>query len=231
MEKSFSASFQETARVLTETAIKNNIDPLLGLKENVIIGKLKPAGTGIKDYKRVSPQMVLTKTNFMKKKEPFAEEISDSARLRRLSLYERLQIFSPKKLGKGNKIIDNLYKDWYTLREITLRDTIQYIGNNAFYHFGSSFIQCILMYNILDKEKQNKMNGKNAPINVPIKLSKTEKEILDLIEKQTSITVEDLTDRLNKDRRTITRNIRSLKDKGIIERIGARKTGYWKILI
>ena len=137
MEKSFSASFQETARVLTETAIKNNIDPLLGLKENVIIGKLIPAGTGIKDYKRVSPQMVLTKTNFMKKKEPFAEEISDSARLRRLSLYERLQIFSPKKLGKGNKIIDNLYKDWYTLKEITLRDTIQYIGNNAFYNCKS----------------------------------------------------------------------------------------------
>ena len=52
------ASFQETARVLTEAAIKNKIDPLLGLKENVIIGKLIPAGTGIKDYKKVSPQLV-----------------------------------------------------------------------------------------------------------------------------------------------------------------------------
>ena len=52
------ASFQETARVLTEAAIKNKIDPLLGLKENVIIGKLIPAGTGIKDYKNVSPQTV-----------------------------------------------------------------------------------------------------------------------------------------------------------------------------
>ena len=50
------ASFQETARVLTEAAIKNKIDPLLGLKENVIIGKLIPAGTGIKNYKNVSPQ-------------------------------------------------------------------------------------------------------------------------------------------------------------------------------
>ena len=53
------ASFQETARVLTEAAIKNKIDPLVGLKENVIIGKLIPAGTGIKDYKNVSPQTVI----------------------------------------------------------------------------------------------------------------------------------------------------------------------------
>jgi len=53
------ASFQETARVLTEAAIKNKIDPLVGLKENVIIGKLIPAGTGIKNYKNVSPQTVI----------------------------------------------------------------------------------------------------------------------------------------------------------------------------
>ncbi len=52
------ASFQETARVLTEAAIKNKVDPLIGLKENVIIGKLIPAGTGIKEYKNVSPLTV-----------------------------------------------------------------------------------------------------------------------------------------------------------------------------
>ena len=51
------ASFQETARVLTEAAIKNKVDPLIGLKENVIIGKLIPAGTGMRDYKNVSPQV------------------------------------------------------------------------------------------------------------------------------------------------------------------------------
>ncbi|MEG1973190.1 MAG: DNA-directed RNA polymerase subunit beta', partial [Oscillospiraceae bacterium] len=44
------ASFQETTRVLTEAAIKGKVDPLLGLKENVIIGKLVPAGTGTVDY-------------------------------------------------------------------------------------------------------------------------------------------------------------------------------------
>ena len=47
------ASFQETTRVLTEAAIKGKVDPLLGLKENVIIGKLIPAGTGMSRYKDV----------------------------------------------------------------------------------------------------------------------------------------------------------------------------------
>ena len=49
------ASFQETAKVLTDAAIKNKVDPLIGLKENVIIGKLIPAGTGVKEYKNMSP--------------------------------------------------------------------------------------------------------------------------------------------------------------------------------
>ena len=44
------ASFQETTRVLTDAAIKGKVDPLVGLKENVIIGKLVPAGTGLKMY-------------------------------------------------------------------------------------------------------------------------------------------------------------------------------------
>ena len=47
------ASFQETTKVLTEAAIKGKIDPLIGLKENVIIGKLIPAGTGMKRYRNI----------------------------------------------------------------------------------------------------------------------------------------------------------------------------------
>ena len=47
------ASFQETTRVLTDAAIKGKVDPLIGLKENVIIGKLLPAGTGVDCYNRV----------------------------------------------------------------------------------------------------------------------------------------------------------------------------------
>ena len=47
------ASFQETTRVLTEAAIKGKVDPLIGLKENVILGKLIPAGTGMTRYRNI----------------------------------------------------------------------------------------------------------------------------------------------------------------------------------
>ena len=47
------ASFQETTRVLTEAAIRGKVDPLIGLKENVILGKLIPAGTGMRRYKDI----------------------------------------------------------------------------------------------------------------------------------------------------------------------------------
>ncbi|MCW0953351.1 DNA-directed RNA polymerase subunit beta' [Weissella ceti] len=52
------ASFQETTRVLTDAAIRGKNDPLVGLKENVIIGKLIPAGTGMKQYQAVQPEVV-----------------------------------------------------------------------------------------------------------------------------------------------------------------------------
>ena len=52
------ASFQETSSVLTEAAIKGKVDPLIGLKENIIIGKRIPAGTGMKCYKNIYPEVV-----------------------------------------------------------------------------------------------------------------------------------------------------------------------------
>ena len=52
------ASFQETTKVLTEAAIKGKVDHLLGLKENVIIGKLIPAGTGMACYHGVDVEKV-----------------------------------------------------------------------------------------------------------------------------------------------------------------------------
>ena len=62
------ASFQETTRVLTDAAIKGKSDPLIGLKENVIIGKLVPAGTGMHRYsdveiERISPEEVPVHAN------------------------------------------------------------------------------------------------------------------------------------------------------------------------
>ncbi len=72
------ASFQETTRVLTEGAIKGKEDPLVGLKENVIIGKLIPAGTGMKRYKDVGirPAEVIIKPEEVSK--DILEEISQS---------------------------------------------------------------------------------------------------------------------------------------------------------
>ncbi|WP_250277472.1 DNA-directed RNA polymerase subunit beta' [[Clostridium] colinum] len=62
------ASFQETTKVLTEAAIKGKVDPLIGLKENVIIGKLIPAGTGMQTYRKIDLRLDKDKQN---------EEITD----------------------------------------------------------------------------------------------------------------------------------------------------------
>ena len=65
------ASFQETTRVLTEAAIKGKIDPLIGLKENVLIGKLIPAGTGMMRYRSIK---LNTDKNLEEKEENNTEE-------------------------------------------------------------------------------------------------------------------------------------------------------------
>ena len=62
------ASFQETTKVLTDAAIKGKIDPLVGLKENVIIGKLIPAGTGMKCYRSVALDTDEAADDFLMKK-------------------------------------------------------------------------------------------------------------------------------------------------------------------
>ncbi len=74
------ASFQETTKVLTEAAIKGKVDPLIGLKENVIIGKLIPAGTGMKRYRDIR-----LSTDFDEKKEP---ETSEKYGYEKEELYE-----------------------------------------------------------------------------------------------------------------------------------------------
>ncbi len=64
------ASFQETTKVLTEAAIKGKVDPLIGLKENVIIGKLIPAGTGMSMYRNIEVTDAEGKTLEVEQKEP-----------------------------------------------------------------------------------------------------------------------------------------------------------------
>ncbi|MBQ0012321.1 MAG: DNA-directed RNA polymerase subunit beta' [Clostridiales bacterium] len=64
------ASFQETTRVLTDAAVKGKIDPLYGLKENVIIGKLIPAGTGMVKYRNLTAVPALPENNELLGKDP-----------------------------------------------------------------------------------------------------------------------------------------------------------------
>ncbi len=63
------ASFQETTKVLTDAAIKGKVDPLVGLKENVIIGKLIPAGTGMKCYRSVKLDTDQATEDFLRQRE------------------------------------------------------------------------------------------------------------------------------------------------------------------
>ncbi len=69
------ASFQETTKVLTEAAINGKVDPLIGLKENVLIGKLIPAGTGMKRYRSVR----LDSENQVEEAVEVAEEVEETA--------------------------------------------------------------------------------------------------------------------------------------------------------
>jgi DNA-directed RNA polymerase subunit beta' len=82
------ASFQETTKVLTDAAIKGKVDPLIGLKENVIIGKLIPAGTGMKRYRSTA---LNTDANF---KDP-----------EKLILKKRRRDFDDDRL-EGAKVVD-----------------------------------------------------------------------------------------------------------------------------
>ncbi len=68
------ASFQETTKVLTEAAIKGKVDPLLGLKENVILGKLIPTGTGLKTYQDIQINTTITKRAIQEELDEVEEE-------------------------------------------------------------------------------------------------------------------------------------------------------------
>ncbi len=73
------ASFQETTRVLTDAAIKGKIDPMFGVKENVIIGKLIPAGTGVKRYKNIDIDVIRHQVEEPEETEEMTEEVVEEA--------------------------------------------------------------------------------------------------------------------------------------------------------
>ena len=71
------ASFQETTKVLTDAAIKSKVDPLVGLKENVLIGKLIPAGTGMKRYRSVKLDTEMDELDFFDDEDDDYSDIDD----------------------------------------------------------------------------------------------------------------------------------------------------------
>ena len=71
------ASFQETTRILTDASIRGKEDPLLGLKENVIIGKIIPAGTGMAVYREMEPKVDVPEENLKDAKKDSVYSIAD----------------------------------------------------------------------------------------------------------------------------------------------------------
>jgi DNA-directed RNA polymerase subunit beta' len=90
------ASFQETTRVLTEAAVKGKVDNLQGLKENVIIGKLIPAGTGRKEFHRETTDRIVAR----------AEEIKAERRAKAEALESVLKAKLPEEVSGRNESVE-----------------------------------------------------------------------------------------------------------------------------
>ncbi len=105
------ASFQETTRVLTDAAIKGKHDPLLGLKENVIIGKLIPAGTGMSRYRNITI-------------EPEGQDLDDDGRPRGQFLDGADYGVEPEPVSTGSKLVSG-FQD----RRPPLEQTVHYEGD------------------------------------------------------------------------------------------------------
>ncbi len=105
------ASFQETTRVLTDAAIKGKHDPLLGLKENVIIGKLIPAGTGMARYRNITI-------------EPEGQDLDEEGRPKGAFLDGAEYGFEPEPAMAGSKLVSG-FQD----RRPPLEQTVHYEGD------------------------------------------------------------------------------------------------------
>ena len=98
------------------------------------------------------------------------------------------------------------------------------------YHFGTSFIQCILPYNIIDKQKQERLLGRNdlnGTINGTIKLSETATIVYELMKKDVKVTKSQLSQKAGKSIRTISRAIDELKNNGLLLGRTSNKNGEW----
>lgn len=82
---------------------------------------------------------------------------------------------------------------------------------------------------VSNEEEQKEKNDKKQNVGVNVGVNKTQNKILKLIEENHNITQREIASKLKTTMRTIERNINILKERGIIERVGSDKTGYWKV--
>ena len=119
------ASFQETTKVLTEAAIKGKVDPLIGLKENVIIGKLIPAGTGMKRYRDVRLNSTMPEPEV--KVEDIAEELTEDEEIKDDEMVTMMKNFRKTK----NSMLKNLMKKRLLKTKLMIRlQTMQKTTND-----------------------------------------------------------------------------------------------------
>ena len=105
------ASFQETTKVLTEAAINGKVDPLIGLKENVIIGKLIPAGTGMKRYHKLhlnTDDMILeakkrAEEEAARREQEYLEEEKEAD----LEAFDEEDILEPENPDEYEEVVDD----------------------------------------------------------------------------------------------------------------------------
>lgn len=76
----------------------------------------------------------------------------------------------------------------------------------------------------------NEANRSDVGVNVGVKLSETERRVLECIKENGEFSAEEIAKKIQKDKRTVERAIKSLKGQGIIERNGSDKTGSWKVI-
>ena len=113
------ASFQETTRVLTDAAIKGKNDKLLGLKENVIIGKLIPAGTGMKKYRQIQVDYGENK-DFVEAELERRRALAEEERLRKLS--ETDEEPSSRHAGDETRTQEELVEDEISFIDVNIND-------------------------------------------------------------------------------------------------------------
>lgn len=101
----------------------------------------------------------------------------------------------------------------------------------SIFHISEHFIDVKFNY---DENAMSILQAKNASVNASVnaktKISTTQHQILELLTENSEITIKAIADKLEMHESTIVRNIKKLKEQGIIERIGSDKTGHWEII-